>query len=84
MSVMPVKTEQPTPLFNLSATYLIAPDASAKDLASDLMCMLGAAVNVLEQQCVDRDDVGQWAPMYLLLQSVGIANALQALLEFDR
>ena len=66
-------------LFEMHASYQITPCATAKDLASDLRNILGAAVGVLDKQFQDGDLGGEeahWAPFYLLRQCVGIADAL--------
>ena len=67
-------------LFEMHASYQITPCATAKDLASDLRNILGAAVGTLENQFHEGDlgdQEAHWAPLYLLQQCIGIAVALE-------
>lgn len=60
------------PFFQLSASYLISPDASLEDLLNDCLCLLDSGIGGIEAESCDEFTGAQWAGIYALRQAKAV------------
>ena len=63
--------------FSLSGKYLIAADASAADLVNDVACLLGCALDILDDERFEHRSEAEWGAIYLLRQARALHNEMQ-------